>query len=290
MSIIKIREINKRFGKTIALNNLSLDVEEGEIFGFLGPNGAGKTTTIRSMLDLIRPNSGTIEIFKLDSVVDSIKIREEIGYLPADNSVYKLWTGQEHFNYLEKLRGKKSIYLNKLIIDFDFNPKVRAGTLSSGNLQKLSIIMALMFNPKLLILDEPTRGLDPILQHEFLKLMKEYNEKGTTIFISSHNLNEVENFCHKAGIIKQGQIVATEKISELKRKMMHIINVDFLDKYDLKEFEISVVDQIEKTPAGLSIKVKKDINPVLQIIAKHKVKDLTINQAGLEEIFLEFYK
>jgi ABC-2 type transport system ATP-binding protein len=290
MQALEIINLTKRFGDFTALNSLNLKIEQGEIFGYLGPNGAGKTTTIRCMLDFIRPTSGEIKIFGQTVASDIVGLKQKIGYLPAENAVYRNWTGQQHFDYLQGIRKTRSKSLSKLIAALEFNPSIRVGTLSSGNLQKLSIIMALMFDPQLLVMDEPTKALDPILQHQFYDLIQTASKNGATVFVSSHNLSEVENICNRAGIIKKGELVTIEKISELKRKRMHIIDVQFNEKIDISTFKIPVVDEITETPDGFKIKVKEDLNPVMQIIAKHKVKDLAITKASLEEIFLEFYQ
>jgi ABC-2 type transport system ATP-binding protein len=290
MSIIELKNVTKKFGSVTAVNRVDLTVDKGEIFGFLGPNGAGKTTTIRLLLDFIRPTSGEILLFGKSVKDNEGEIKSKIGYLSCENTSFAKWTGQEHFNFLENLRGHKSKILNDLVERLELNPKVVVRTLSSGNLQKLNFILALMFEPELLILDEPTKALDPLLQHEIFKILKELNQKGTTIFMSSHNLSEVESFCTQTGIIKQGALISTEGMRDLKDKQMFNVEIFSEDNFDTKIFKIPSVDSIEKLPSSIRLKVKGDINPVLQIISKHKIKDISIGKATLEEIFLEFYK
>jgi len=290
MNTISFNKVCKYFGNIGAVKSLSLKVEQGEIFGFLGPNGAGKTTTIRMMLDFIRPTSGEIKIFDLDCRSHAAEIRSRIGYLSCENTSFRFWTGKEHFKFLESLRGRKSTSLKSLVDRLDFNQRAQVRTLSSGNLQKLNFILALMFDPEVIILDEPTKALDPILQQEVYKVLRELNRKGSTIFMSSHNLAEVESFCTRTGIIKEGILISTETMSD--RKSRQIYNIDLLpiDNIDLKIFKIPTVDSVEKEHGIIKLKIKGDINPVLDIISKYKVKDVTIGKATLEEIFMEFYR
>ena len=290
MDIIELTNVTKNFGHVTALNKLDLTVQAGEIFGFLGPNGAGKTTTIRLLLDFIRPTSGEVKLFAKNATEFSTYLKSRVGYLSCENTSYIHWTGNEHFKFLQEARSKKSQNLKDLIKRLDFNPKSIVRTLSSGNLQKLNVILALMFEPELLILDEPTKALDPLLQHEIFRLLREFNKKGTTIFMSSHNLSEVESFCTRTGIIKQGKLVSMEGMRDLKSKQMFNVEIFTDEELGDKLFRIPTVDSIEQLPDRIRLKVKGDINPVLQIISKHKIRDISIGKAALEDIFMEFYK
>lgn len=291
MHIIELKKVTKKFGQVTALKNVDLAVEEGEIFGFLGPNGAGKTTTIRLLMDFIRPTSGQILLFGQPiSTANRLFQYSSIGYLSCENTSFRGWTGREHFQFLQNLRGIKSKNMKQLTERLDFNPKALVRTLSSGNLQKLNFILAIMFEPKLIILDEPTKALDPLLQHEIYKILREMNAKGSTIFLSSHNLSEVESFCTRTGIIKLGELVSTEGIHDLKSKQMFNIEIFTTEKFDTKIFKIPSVDSIEKLPTSIKLKIKGDINPALNIISKLNVKDISIGKATLEEIFMEFYR
>jgi len=289
MNAIKIEKLKKYFGKTRAVDGVSFDVEKGEIFGFLGPNGAGKTTTIRCMIDFVRPTSGKIQILQQDSVKNSIVIKEKIGYLSGDVRLYENWTGQEHINFLEKIRGKLSI-AKELMAKIDFNPKMKFKNLSTGNRQKLGLILALMFEPELLILDEPTVGLDPLLQNMIYKILEDFQKRGSTIFMSSHNLSEVERICNRVAIIKDGKLAAIENILDLKNKRMHLATVHFAEKFNKNDFIFDCIEIQQELDNGLILNIKGDINPLIKKIAKFKVKDLEITHASLEEIFLEFYE
>ncbi|MFA6422864.1 MAG: ABC transporter ATP-binding protein [Patescibacteria group bacterium] len=286
MATIEVKNLKKHFGNIKAVDGISFSVEEGEIFGFLGPNGAGKTTTIRCMTDFIRPDDGKIMILGKDVAGEIVEIKKDMTYLPASAQFYGNWTGKEHLDLIKAIRhgdGEIEEYAKRL----DFNPNLRAKTLSTGNKQKLGILLALVNKPKVIILDEPTSGLDPLLQNTFNKILKDLSAQGTTIFMSSHNLHEVEEICGRVAIIKDGKLMAVESIRDLKQKRIYRVTVSFeKDVPDLSK----VIDKIEeKKDGGIVAIVKGDINPFITELSSHKVKSLEIIQAPLDEIFLEFY-
>ena len=289
MNIIEIKNLTKDFGKTKALNGISLSIKSGEIFGFLGPNGAGKTTTLSIMMDFLRPTSGEVYINGKNSNIESTQLKQDIGYISADAHFYENLTAREHFQLINNLRGRSS-NLTQLLDDFDFNPNKKPRELSTGNRQKLAIIMALMHSPQILIMDEPTRGLDPIYQNVFYKWLQKLNKKGSTIFMSSHNLFEVENICTKIGIIKLGKIVAIEDINSLHQKKMHIVEIESEDDIDKNLFKDQHFEIIEALPKRIKLKVHGEINTLLNILPKIKIKDLLVTHATLEEIFMDHYK
>ena len=288
-AIIEVRNLKKYFGKTKAVDGVSFNVEKGEIFGFLGPNGAGKTTTIRCLMDFVRPTSGNIKIMGLDLQKDSTLIKDKIGYLSGDVKLYDNWTGQDHIDFLEKVKGKKSI-ASKLKEKLDLNTRIKFKTLSSGNKQKLGLILALMFEPEILIMDEPTVGLDPLLQNTIYQILDDFQKKGSTIFMSSHNLAEVDRICSRVGVIKEGKLVAIESIRALKDKRMHLATIHFADSFNKKDFVFDGVSVQQELPEGLILNIKGDVNPLINKLSKHNLKDLEITHASLEEIFLEFYE
>lgn len=291
MSAVKITNFKKYFGNTKAVDNISFEVQENEIFGYLGPNGAGKTTTISCMMAFTHPTAGNISIFGQDAQASRTCLKSMIGYLSADVNLYKNLTGQDHLDLIQKIRGKSEI-LPKLIRDFELDPKAKAGRLSTGNRQKLAIIMALMNEPKLLILDEPTRGLDPILQKMMYEYILDFKAKGATIFMSSHILPEVEKLCDHVGIIKKGKLINIETIASLRQKRLNTVRAFFEKRVPLKTFDIlEGVEQVEKlNHNGISFKVKGDINQVLKTLSKYQINYLEITHADLEEIFMEYYK
>jgi len=287
--VIQVKNLKKYFGKTKAINDVSFSIEEGEVFGFLGPNGAGKTTTIRCLMDFLRSTEGEINILGKDAHKDSVELKKDIGYLSGSVKLYDKWTGQAHIDYFKKLNGHHNI-ASDLIKRFDFNSKVKTKNLSSGNRQKLGIILAFMFEPKLLIFDEPTNALDPLLQNEVYELIEEQVKKGATVFMSSHNLNEVERVCSRVGIIKNGKMVAEESILKLKDKKLYDIKVCFENKVDLAELKKNGLEIAQVLPNCLILKAKGDINPLIQKLSQYKLRDLNIERANLEDIFMEFYE
>lgn len=288
MLSLKVKNLKKNFGSVKAVDGISFEVQKGEIFGFLGPNGAGKTTTIRCLMDFIRPSSGEVEILGKDAQQDSVYLKSKIGYLSDSARFYDHWTAGQHLAFQQSLRGKSKI-LDELLKRFGLNRKLRFSGLSSGNKRKLSIILALMNEPEVLILDEPTSSLDPLLQNSLHSYLEEFAKKGGTVFMSSHNLSEVEKICDRVGIIKDGKMVAVERISDMK--LMKIYDVSFhAEGVDEKQFEDKNTQIVSHIDGLVTLKVKGDINPIVEKLAKIKVKDLEIMHVSLEDIFMEFYQ
>jgi len=288
-NIIQVKDLKKYFGKLHAVDGIDFNVEKGEVFGFLGPNGAGKSTTIRCMMGFNRPTSGSIKVFGYDMSKDSDIAKQHIGYLPGNVKLYDKWTGWDHIRFFENVRGK-SVNVDSLIERFDFNPNAKFRHLSSGNKQKLGLILALMNEPELLVMDEPTVGLDPLLQYEIHKVLLEMRDRGTTILISSHNLPEVERLCNRVAIIKEGKLVAVESIKELADKKMHKIEVHFNDKFKPSDFQVEGVETVEQVANGLLITAGGNLNPLLRALAKRNVVDFEITHASLEDVFMKFYE
>lgn len=289
MSVIEVNNLRKYFGKTKAVDDISFSVEKGEIFGFLGPNGAGKTTTIRCMMDFIRPTGGSITIAGFDAQKNSVELKKKTGYLSGNLRLYEKWTGQDHIDFVSKLNGKTDI-AKDIAKKFHFNPDQKVKSLSSGNKQKLGIIMAFMTAPEILIMDEPTNALDPLLQNTMYELIEAVTRKGTTVFMSSHNLAEVDRVCHRVGIIKNGKMVATESIRNMKEKRLYTVTAYFSDSFDSKEFEMDGVTITKEITNGVILSAKGDINQLVSKLSSHDLKDLQIEHASLEDIFLEFYE
>lgn len=289
MAAIEIHNLKKHFGLTRAVDGISFDVEDGEIFGFLGPNGAGKTTTIRCMMDFIRPTDGSVSILGLDSREKSVMLKQNIGYLPGAVRLHDKWTGRDHIDYVSSLRKCKND-TSELVKFLDFDDSVKTRHLSLGNRQKLGLILAFMGDPEIFILDEPTLGLDPILQNSVYELFRKANTEGKTIFMSSHNLTDVEQICHRVGIIKEGRMVAAESMRDLKKKRMYKVKAIFAGKFDRSAFKIESVEITGEASDSLEMDVKGDINPLIERLRNFELKDLQVEHASLKDIFLEFYE
>lgn len=268
---------------------MNLSIEEGEIFGYLGPNGAGKTTTIRLLLNLLFPTRGEAKIFGKSVVKEGVEIRSKVGYIPGEISLYEKMTGEEIVSYFAGIRGQKPLRFKELRERFDFNPKAKVRELSHGNRQKLAILLAFSFDPEIYLLDEPTSGLDPLMQQEFYALLREEKERGKTIFFSSHILPEVEKVCDRVGILKEGNLITVEKVDDLKGKKIRHVNVVFSDSVSPEEFKFPAVDVSLSGKRQFKMVVKGDIDPLIKAISRHKVEEISISHASLEEVFLEFY-
>lgn len=287
--------IGKKIGRrVVGADDVSFTVNSGEIFGFLGPNGAGKTTTMRCILDYLKMQEGSITIFGLDHHEDALKIREDIGYIPGDLSLFKNFTGEELVSYFDNFRPINREFLKELRTLFRVDLSLKVKALSSGNRQQVGIIVALASKPDFLILDEPTSGLDPLMTANFHRVLKKLRNEGKTIFLSSHDLAEVQAVCNRVGIIREGKIILIEEVENLREKFVqHVIvkfdpsNIPTLTDFPGDETIISV-EQIKKTVFNLTI--SKDINPFIQWLRNYHINRLTIEDASLEEIFLQYYE
>ncbi|MFW9906677.1 MAG: ATP-binding cassette domain-containing protein [Candidatus Thorarchaeota archaeon] len=284
------RKIGRR---VVAVDDVSFSVKKGEIFGFLGPNGAGKTTTIRSILGYLTIKAGTIMINGLDHQRDGLEIRKKIGYVPSDVTLYGNFTGKELVKYFNEFRNTDEVFLKKLRSIFKVDLSLKIRSMSSGNRQQAMIIVALASNPDFLILDEPSTGLDPLMAARFHDLLREMRNKGKTIFLSSHNLAEVQAICNRVGIIRKGKIIVVETVKELRRKSIQLLKVEFKsgEAPSIDEFKANPnVINVEKRDGTFHIRVKEDVNDLLKLIISRNVKRMTLEDTSLEEIFLEYYK
>ena len=288
--MLSIKNLKKSYGRKIAVDDLSLEVKKGEIFGFIGPNGAGKTTTIKCILSLINKDEG--EIFIGDRQVDEnyFKLNEGIGYLPSEVNLYNNMKVSEllklSMSFYKKDISERTDYL---VRQFELDTTKKVGELSFGNLKKLGIVLCLMHSPRLVIMDEPTSGLDPLMQEILYNTLKEEKEKGTTIFFSSHNLDEVKRICDRVGIIKDGKIVATEEIDNLAKN--NFITVTIKGK-NSRKIKLPVKDMYIKKVDKESIKFMYygNINELIKIISEVEIESLIIEEPTLEDIFMHYYK
>lgn len=287
--ILEIQNLTKYYGEIKGVENLSLKLKEGEIFGFIGPNGAGKSTTIRSIMNLINKTSGKVLIENKEFNKDDVEIKEKIGYLPSEIYLYDDLTVKEMLDYHEKFY-KKDIHERRveLVKRLQLDEKKKIEDLSLGNLKKLGIILALAHEPKILILDEPTSGLDPIMQNVFYDLLKEEKKKGTTIFYSTHILNEISKICDRVGIIKDGTLIKVEKMEELSQKSLIFVTITSKQVNEIeRDLKISVISREENT-----IKFGNNLLPdeLIKKLSKYKIDRILIEEATLEEMFLHYYQ
>lgn len=288
--IISVNNLSKFYGKTLGVQDLNFSVSQGEIFGFLGPNGAGKTTTIRMLLDLLRPSFGQIHIFGKEIYDHSMEIRRRSGYLPGNFSAYGNMTGIDFLRFAGSMRRTSPMLQSSLIDRFqlskeDLSQKVKH--LSHGTLQKLGIIQAFFHQPELLILDEPTIGLDPLMQEEFYRLLFEVQNKGKTIFFSSHNLAEVEKICHRIAIIRDGKLVALETLESLKKKKVR--RLKFILKEPADELKLPGANLVKQKDLYYEYLVEGDMKPLLQKLSSLPIDDLIFPEPDLEEVFMAYY-
>ncbi len=289
--VIVTEALTKSYGSRRGVVDLTFSVAPGEVFGYLGPNGAGKTTTIRTLLDLIRPTSGRASVFGLDSHRDAVRIRARVGYLPGEFSLYDHMTGAEYLTYLASLRGGvPAARIAELAERLDVDLSARIGTLSHGNRQKVGLIQAFMHRPELLVLDEPTQGLDPLIQHEFYRLIEETRAEGRTVFLSSHVMPEVERVCDRVGIIREGRLVAVEDIGGLRAKELRTLEIRFAEPVPAEAFAgVPGVREVELAGDLARVTVSGPMDALIKRIATFEVVDLTSHEPSLEEIFLAFY-
>jgi len=291
--IIQTKKLTKYYGSHIGICDLDLEIEKGEIFGFLGPNGSGKTTTIRLILGLIRPTRGLVYVFGKDITKEGIAIRRQIGNLPGELSLYEELTGGELLDFLGCFFGDNNNTLRqRLLSEFeieerDLNRKIKH--YSSGMKQKLGLIQAMQHNPKLLILDEPSDRLDPLMQQTLYGLLQEFQEQGTTIFFSSHILSEVQKISDRIGIVRAGRLVDVESIDNLKHKAVRRMEVHFRTEPNFNVQNIPGIKIEHRVDNRLFLLVRGDINSVLQELAQYDLEDLVFPEPDLEDIFLNYY-
>lgn len=289
-----IKGLSKKYGKSekYALNNLSLEVKPGEVYGFLGPNGAGKSTTIRTLMNFIQPASGKATILGLDIVKEATEIKNYVGYLSGDFAVYKKMTGTQYLDYLSELQPLKTKgYEKQLAKRLQAQLDKPLGELSRGNRQKIGLIQAMMHEPKVLILDEPTSGFDPLIQEEFYKLIKEAKQKDTVVFASSHILSEVQKMCDRVGIIREGKLIVERSIAEMASEAAQTFDITFVGKVPLSDLKkIKGVKLISHNKQNVAIHIHGHLAPLFRLLSRHDVTSIDTRNLDLEEVFLRFYE
>jgi ABC-2 type transport system ATP-binding protein len=289
--VIHIANLTKYFGSFAAVGGISIEVYPGEIFGFLGPNGAGKTTTIRLMLDLLRPDSGKVSLFGDSLRENSFEIRKRCGYLPGNFNAYGNLTGYEFLSLCADLRGIPRGVEPALIQRFELEKNQlskKIKFLSHGTMQKLGIVQAFFHKPELLILDEPTIGLDPLMQEEFYSLVKEHQARGCTVFLSSHNLSEVERICHRMAIIREGKLVVVDSIENLRKNLKR--RLYFTLSQEVEFIDLPGAELLRHEGLSYDFIVHGDIRPLLKSLSVLPLASVTLPEPALDEIFIQYYK
>ena len=289
---IETHKLTKWYGHhSRGIVDVDLVVESGQIFGFLGPNGAGKSTTIRLLFDLIRPTSGSATVLGLDVHRDRLAIDRRASYVPGELSLYNDLTARQLLTYLGNLQGSvDEVYREKLIERLDLDTSKRIKSLSRGNKQKVGLVAAFMIRPELLVLDEPTAGLDPFIQLEFEHLCEEARSEGRTVFISSHQLPEVEHLCDRVGIIREGRLLAVESIAALKERALRKLEIDFGGTVPAEAFaNLPGVRDVTVDDGVLRCTVMGSLDALVKAAAKYEVRNLRSLETSLEEIFMAYY-
>ena len=283
---IQAEQLTKYYGKTRGIDGLNLAVGKGEFFGFIGPNGAGKSTTIRTLLGLIHPDSGSGRILGLDIGKDHRAILERVGYLPSDNAFYAGMRVRDMLKLSAGLRGMDcAAQAAELCERMQLETGKRVEDLSFGNRKKVGIVCALQHQPELLILDEPTGGLDPLMQHEFFSILQERNRAGTTVFLSSHVLSEIQRYCTRAAVIREGSIVACDNVEMLARNSAKRVTLRGRVNREI----LPGAKEWSELGGTVSFLYSGDMNKLIRSLAKEEIEDLTVAEPDLEEIFLHFY-
>ncbi|HKZ40189.1 MAG TPA: ABC transporter ATP-binding protein [Candidatus Hodarchaeales archaeon] len=290
--VIEISGLTKIFGKKIvAVDNLNLTINSGTIHGFLGPNGSGKTTTLRCCLGLLRPNSGFVKIFGALMGPSKVNILRRIGYLPGDVALYPYYTVKQLLNYFQTVYGGAAPLREELIERFDVDESRSTKSLSKGNRQKVGIIQALMHDPDLLILDEPSSGLDPLLQLTLFQVLREFRKRGKTIFFSSHVLSEVDKICNSVSIIRNGRLITTEDVSTLSQKIGRKVSLKFHDSSSSPDLGISGLSFVKRDGELFHYLVKSDFKQAIRALGENPlVADIIVPETSVEDFFMEIYR
>lgn len=288
MAVIKVTNLTKYYGSFKGIEDVNFSVNKGEIFGFIGPNGAGKSTTIRCLLNLIYPTNGEIIINGMNSVKDSIKIKNMIGYLPSECNFYSDMKVYDFLEYMSQYyKGDFKERINNLCNRLQLDMNKRIEELSYGNKKKVGIVQAFINDPEIIILDEPTGGLDPLIQEEFYRMLEEEKAKGKTIFFSSHILSEVQRLCDRVAIVKEGSIIKIETMEALRNQ--NIKKVKVKSKEEIK-ISLPGVKDFSKNKENINFIFKGDIDKLIKELAGFNIEDVSIEEPTLEEIFMNYYE
>ena len=287
MNVIQTSSLTKYYGKSRGIIDINLVVPEGDFFGFIGPNGAGKSTTIRTLLGLIAPTSGTAKLFGKDILKQKKEILADIGYMPSEANFYSGMKVQDIIRYSAELRGKNCQTEAGCLCDrLELDTKKKIKELSLGNRKKVSIVCAVQHNPRLCILDEPTSGLDPLMQREFYAILEERNKQGTTIFLSSHVLSEIQRYCKHAAVIREGKILISDSIDRLSQTYAKRVTIRGITEIPT----LAGIKDIKTSGDTMNFLYSGELTPLLHMLAELSLTDVNISEPDLEEIFMHYYR
>lgn len=291
-ALVRLEGLTKRFGKSTALDGVSLRIEPGEVFGYLGPNGAGKTTTIRLLMGMLRPSSGSATVLGLDAWRQPVQVHRSVGYVPGEPALYDRLTGHQHVDFCAHLRRRNDARLAVRFADrLGLDLARPARTLSRGNRQKLAVILAVMSRPRLLVLDEPTSGMDPLVQQVFHSILLEHTAAGGSVLFSSHVLGEVERVADRIGVVRRGKLVAVERLQDLAARSLHQVRARFGEDVAAADFAgIPGVQDLRLDGRVLSCSAPQAaLDALLKRVSARRVEDFECAEAPLEDTFLSFY-
>jgi ABC-2 type transport system ATP-binding protein len=289
-SVIEVTGLTKSYGRRRGISDVTFAVSEGEVFGFLGPNGAGKTTMIRTLLGLLRPTAGRATIFGLDAWAEASAIHQGLSYVGSDPAYLGDLTAGQQLDYVARLQGLGRDAWRHIADRLQLDPSVKIKKLSRGNRQKVGVVQAFMGDAPLIVLDEPSSGLDPLMQREFLALVSESRAAGRTVFLSSHNLPEVERSCDRIGIIREGRLIDISTVQALLAGHWRSVNLVLSDPPPPGSFEIPNVEVVSASARDVHLMVKGDANPLLRRLPQLDVRDIAITTPDIEDVFLRFYE
>ena len=283
-----VSNLKKYYGKNVGVEDITFNVKEGEIVGFIGPNGAGKTTTIRAIVGLLKPTNGSVAILNEDAFKNGHNARRELGYVSGEASYFPELTVMENLKFVADMRGVSYDRIDYLSTKLELALTRKPAELSLGNKKKLSIIMALLSSPKLIVLDEPTVGLDPIVKQKFFELIEEEKKRGASILISSHTLSDIQRLCDRVVIIKGGKIIAIEEMEQLKTKRLKVVTIE--TDYSKPEITLSGVSNVKTDGNQIKFNYNGEMKKLVKYLNSIDITNISIEDAGLEEMFLHFYE
>lgn len=290
MNVIHIAGLTKDYGNNKGIFDLSFSLRQGEAVGFLGPNGAGKTTTIRHLMGFLKPDHGTARVLGMDCFKNASSVQDKIGYLPGETAFMDNMTGDEFIQFMAGMKDIKDLgYARELTAYFDIDTRVKIKKMSKGMKQKIGLIVAFMQNAPVLILDEPTTGLDPLMQNKFVDLIKREKDSGKTILMSSHIFEEIENTCDRVVMIREGRIVADEAINMIRDNMCKHCEIIFDNTEDAVSFQKLHLDNCSRQENAVCLLSKGDVNVLISQLSRYRIKDINIRSQSLEEVFLKYY-